>query len=372
MKILFLSKRAYTNKDLLAERYGRIYEFSRHLAELSHSVYGIALDYRRGERLDGWKQEAGNPDWRSYSVFPRPIAGLSHYLKAVRRLILEISPDILVSVSDVYHVILGDWLAQQYGILHIADLYDDYECFGAARFPGIIWRYRKALSRADGIICVSNRLKIYVMSTARPAKEPRVILNAVNKELFRPQDKSECRARFDLPRNRILIGLGGAISKSRGAQVLLDAHEKVLEQRSDIHLVLAGPFLGNIKIPSTEKIHYLGELAYREMPAFYNSLDVGLIINTKSRFAEYCFPQKFFEMRACNLPVVVPAIGDVTKSMMQCTQGLYAPGNKDELAKAIVSQVNNSCLADIAVPDWNLQGNILADFLVKLCAVRAE
>jgi teichuronic acid biosynthesis glycosyltransferase TuaC len=372
MKILFLSKRAYTNKDLLAERYGRIYEFSRYLAGLNHRVYGIALDYRRGEQFDGWKQEAGNPDWRSYPLFPRPIAGLNHYLRAVRRLILEISPDVLVSVSDVYHVILGDWLARQYGILHIADLYDDYECFGAARFPGVIWRYRKALSRADGVVCVSNSLKRYVMYTARPANKPQVILNAVDKGQFRPLDKYACRDHFDLPRHTILVGLGGAISKSRGVQILLDAYRKVFEQRSDIHLVLAGPILGSMQIPNRENIRYLGELAYDEMPAFYNSLDVGLITNIKSRFAEYCFPQKFFEMRACNLPVVVPAIGDVKESMMQCSQGLYAPGNTDELARAIVSQVNDCCLADIAVPDWNLQGKILANYLEKLHAGHAE
>ena len=84
--------------------------------------------------------------------------------------------------------------------MHVADLYDDYECFGAARLPGVKWLYRKALSRADGIVCVSNSLKGHVMSTARPSNEPQVILNAVDKALFRPLAKSECRERLDLPR----------------------------------------------------------------------------------------------------------------------------------------------------------------------------
>ncbi len=366
MKILFLAKRSYTGKDLLAERYGRVYEFSRFLADQGHQVRGIALDYRYG--AGDWRQEDANPEWCSLRLFPWPVSGLRRYRNAVRQTISGFAPDILVSVSDIYHVILADRLAQQYGIVHVADLYDDYECFSAARLPGARRLFRKALSRARGIICVSNTLREHVLATAGPACEPCVIRNAVDRGRFQPQDKSACRDRFKLPGQAIIVGLGGAIARSRGGQELLDAYCMVREQRPDIHLALAGRVMGGLRMPVTETIHYVGELPYDEMPAFYNALDVGVITNTRSCFAQYCFPQKFHEMRACNLPVVVAEIGDVAESMQQCRHGLYEPGDRSALAAAMISQVNQRCLPDIPVPDWAEQGTILLAYLERLHA----
>ena len=111
MKILFLSKRAYTSKDLLAERYGRVYEFSRHLAAQGHEVYGVALDYRWRNRAGAdWQREAAGPDWRSCPIFPQPLAGLGRYLKTVRQLIDDVSPDVLVSVwTFIMSYSVTDW-----------------------------------------------------------------------------------------------------------------------------------------------------------------------------------------------------------------------------------------------------------------------
>jgi glycosyltransferase involved in cell wall biosynthesis len=368
MKILFLSKRAYTGKDLLAERYGRVYEFSRQLADQGHRVRGIALDYRRGaQAAAGWAQ-AANPEWRSFPLFPWPPGGLRRYLQAIRQTMSVFAPDVVVSVSDVFHVILGDRLARRYGSVHVADLYDDYECFAAARLPGARRWFRKALSRAHGISCVSNILKEHVLATAAPACDPCVIRNGVDRGRFQPQDKSACRDRFNLPVQALLVGLGGAIAKSRGGQELLDAYRTLHAQRPDIHLVLAGRVMGGLEIPVADTIHYLGELAYDEMPVFYNALDVGVITNIRSAFARYCFPQKFHEMRACNLPAVVAAIGDVTESMQQCRHGLYEPGNHAALAAALLRQVEQRCLPDIPVPDWEQQGALLLAYLERVHA----
>lgn len=371
MKILYLSKRAYTNKDLLDDRFGRVYEFSRALVREGHSVHGVALDYRRG-RPDAalWEPGASDPDWRPYSLFPRPLHGLYRYLQAIRRLASELSPDVVVSVSDVYHVILGDWLSRQARCTHVTDLYDNYECFGAARLPGVRRLYRRALSRANGITAVSNSLKEHVLATARPACEPQVILNAVDRELFRPVDKSACRRQFDLPQDGVLVGLGGTISRFRGAHTLLEAHKKVLATGRDVHLVLAGAVTGGMDIPCGERVHYLGELAYGDMSRFYNALDAGIIINSDSIFAQCCFPQKFFEMRACGLPVIVAAIGDVKEFMGQCPGGLYKPGDVDDLAQAIARQVTERCMADVDVPDWDQQGKQFTAVLQGIHAAR--
>ena len=46
MRILFLGKRHYTNKDALAERFGRIYQLPRYWAAAGHDVRLRLLEYR--------------------------------------------------------------------------------------------------------------------------------------------------------------------------------------------------------------------------------------------------------------------------------------------------------------------------------------
>ena len=45
-EILWLTKRRYMGKDLVAEKFGRYYELPRHLAAMGHRVTVLALAYR--------------------------------------------------------------------------------------------------------------------------------------------------------------------------------------------------------------------------------------------------------------------------------------------------------------------------------------
>ena len=372
MKILFLSKRVYTNKDLVRDRYGRVYEFSSALAGLGHRVCGLALDYRRrGFAETRVEPEGVNPEWYSRNLFPNPIGGLRKYIAGVAGLVDEFSPDVLISVSDVYHVILGDWLARQYGITHVIDIYDNYEIFKAARLPGMVALYRRALSRANGVVCVSRNLKRYVLATCNPTKEPEVITNAVNEDVFTPHDKDACRRRFGLQSDKALIGLGGAMFKRRGMETIFQAHRVLADANPDIHLVLAGSTDETTAIPESGDVHYLGKIDYRDMPLFYGALDVGIIINRDTSFARYCFPQKFFEMLACGLPMVVAAIGDVKDMMAGCSQALFRPGDANGLAEAILMQHARPCRPDIEVVSWERQGALLSEFLEKTSTLEA-
>ena len=364
MKILFLSKRAYTNKDLVNDRYGRVYEFSRVLADQGHEVYGVAFDYRRGKSGTGThKPEEGIPEWHSFNLFPNPVTGIKDYQRGVAELVGNVSPDILISVSDVYHVIFGDWAARKYNIPHVIDLYDNYEYFGAARVPGVVALFRRAVARAEGCVCVSHQLKKHVLDTCNPKRIPEVIINAVDTDLFRPHDSVMCRRHFGLPENQTLIGLGGALSRNRGVQTVFDAHRTLVKSSPDIHLVLAGSKDGNTTIPDSENIHYLGNLDYAEMPLFFGSLDVGIIINRDTSFARFCFPQKFFEMLACGLPIVAASIGDVKHMMNGCSGALFLLGMEEGLVSAIRKQLAEPCCPDVEIATWEQQGLVLSRYL---------
>lgn len=350
----------------MSERYGRVYEFSSALAKLGHRVCGLALDYRRRGYAGPQPEPAGrNPEWYSRNLFPNPVGGVRRYVATAARLVGEFSPDVVLSISDVYHVILGDWLARRYDIYHVADIYDNYEIFKAAGLPGAVALYRRALSRADGVVCVSRHLKNFVLESCTPVNEPVVITNAVEKDIFTPQDRFACRRHLGLPVHKTLIGLGGAMFKRRGMEAIFQAHRMLVDSDPDIHLVLAGSTDETTAIPDSEYVHYLGKLDYGDMPRFYGALDVGIIINRDTSFARYCFPQKFYEMLACGVPLAVASIGDVCDMMQGCPQALFRPGDADGLARAIRAQLARPCRPEVEVLSWDRQGALLSEFLEK-------
>lgn len=366
MKILYLSKRFYTNKDLIAERYGRVFAFSRGLAGAGHRVTGCALDYRRRVLDRDLAVQEPGLQWRSYPLFPGPLRGLRRYVSDLHAFIREQQPDVLLSSSDVYHVILGDRLARKYSITHFVDLYDNYESFGASRVPGVVSRYRKALRRAAGVICVSRSLGDYLLAEVGLQRSPEIIINAVDLELFQPMDMSACRRQLKLPVNGQMIGLGGAISEHRAASTLFAAHRGLLESGLEVHLALAGTVDRRTTIPESDYVHYLGELDYRSMPVFFGALDVGVISNSDNAFSRYCFPQKYFELRACERPVVIASTGDVRDYTQGCEQSLFTPGDKSALLTALRRQLDAPCLAQVDVPDWAEQGARLATYMERM------
>lgn len=367
MKILILSKRFYTGKDLVGDRYGRVFEFSRWLALRGHEVYGLAFDYHRqdtGRRASSIRETGLK--WDTIRLFPKPVTGIGRYRATISKITEEFSPDIVLSVSDVYHVLAGDWLAKKFGLVHVVDLYDNYESFAAARVPGVVQFFRRALARADGIICVSRPLKRLVLDVCRPAAEPLVVINAVDTANFSPRDRAECRRHFGLPERGKLVGLGGAIGGDRGVQAVFKAHEILMKQDAGIHLVLAGALQKGTGIPGNRNIHYLGELDYAEMPLFFGALDVGIIANRDNAFARYCFPQKFFEMVACCTPVSVAATGEVVAMMNGCKQALFQPENAEDMARAIGEQLEVPCYPDVVIPSWDRSEGVLSGYLEQL------
>jgi len=372
MKILILAKRFYTGKDLVADRYGRVFEFSRSLASRGHKVHGLAFDYHRRDTGQGFSSiREARLKWDTIRLFPKPVTGIGRYRATISKVAEGFSPDIVLSVSDVYHVLAGDWLAKKIGLLHVVDLYDNYESFTAARVPGVVQLFRRALARADGIVCVSHPLKRLVIDTCRPVAKPLVVINAVDTAIFFPRDRAECRRHFSLPEGKRLVGIGGDISSGRGIQTVFDAHERLLDRDNDIHLVLAGPVGKGVEIPGGEFVHYIGVLDYAEMPLFYGSLDVGIITNKSSGFGRYCFPQKFFEMLSCGTHMAVAATGEVRELMRDCKQALFQPEMAEDLSRAILEQLDVPCMPAMDVPSWDQQGALLSSYLEKMvCHVK--
>lgn len=360
MRILVLSKRQYTNRDLIDDRFGRLRELPLALAGLGHAVTGICLSYRsRNEGRFDDHEKAAQVSWHLLNLWRLFSLRAGSYWNTADKIGREFRPDLVWACSDAIHAILGVHVARKLNVPLIVDLYDNFESFPLTRIPGITRLFRRALGRADGVTCVSQPLAGYLRDSSACSCPVNVIENAVPEGLFYQRDQLSCRRELNLPQNGILIGTAGAISRSRGIETLFAAFEILARKRPDVHLVLAGAVDKGLALPKNPKSHYLGLLHANHVPVLLSALNISVICNIESDFGKYCFPQKFYESVACGVPIVAAAAGSMREMLKDHSDQLYTPGNTAHLADALLRQIEKPSVLPMNVPTWNMLGKKL-------------
>jgi glycosyltransferase involved in cell wall biosynthesis len=360
MRILILSKRQYTGKDLLDDKYGRIYEIPEVLAKRGHDVRGLTLSYR--QRPQGMISP-GSVQWHSInlaSFFPG-------YLKSLANALDTFRPDIVIASSDAIHSMTAWRYCSKRNIPYVIDLYDNYEGFGLSRITGVVPMLRAACRSAKGITVVGNALKSYVERNYEPRGPVQVITNAIPSGVFFPRPKVDARALLDLPLHGRIIGTAGSISDKRGSGAMFEAFLKLAETRPDVWLVFAGPRDGTPQRYKHQRIIDLGVLDYSVIPKLFNALDVGVICNENSMFGRFCFPQKFYEMASCGIPFVATDVGEMSQLLAHRPDCLYPVGNSQVLAKRIDAHLQNPAPVEMAaIPTWDEAGLAMEEFIGEL------
>lgn len=354
MKIAFLCKRRYMSKDVVVDRYARLYEIPRQLAKLGHHVRGYCLNYHPGE--DGWWEHDGGPGllhWESRSLGPLYVPALLAYPPRMLGRLREFQPDLLIGASDIPHVALTRWLASRLGVPYAVDLYDNFEGFGQAKIPGFVHALRWGTRRAGLVTTTSEPLRHLVIDEyGMNAATVRAMPSSVDKSVFHPMDKADARRDLALPVDAKLVGTAGALYRDKGIGPLYTAWERLSAARTDVHLVLAGPFRPDLPPPAGHRVHYLGHLAHAHIVKLFSALDVGVVSVLDTDFGRYCFPQKAYEMLACGLPVVAANVGAMSDLFRASPSALFSPADPEGLADAVLNHLNDQTVPDIPVPDW--------------------
>ncbi len=363
MRILVLSKRQYMNQDLIDNRYGRFRELPLALASAGHEVSGICLSYRpRNEGGFDDVEENAKVVWHLLNIKRLLPWDSMSYWRTIDIIGKDLRPDLVWACSDALHAILGAQIAKKLRASLVIDLYDNFESYSATRIPGITSAFRRALRYADGITCVSRPLAAYVRDTSDCKCPIEVIENAVPENLFRPMNRSDSRRKLELPQEGIFIGTAGAISQSRGIETLFNAFEILAQERSDVHLALAGSCDKGLSLPQNSRVHYLGILPPNMVPVVLSTLNIAVICNRESAFGKYCFPQKFYEAVACGVPIVAAATGSMLELLKDRPECLYEPDNVDNLVAVLRRQVTSAVALPLEVPTWSMLGKRLEDF----------
>jgi glycosyltransferase involved in cell wall biosynthesis len=353
MRIAFLCKRRYTGKDVIVDRFGRLYEIPYQLARLGHEVRGYCLDYHRGGNGE-WQHElpAGALHWESHSLGALRLPAIVGYPRLALSRLRRFAPELLIGASDIPHVVLTAWLARRLGAPYAIDLYDNFESFSLARVPGFAAAYRRAIRRANLVTVVSTPLGQLVEKEYQARCPVLTMSNAIDRNVFRPTDQVAARNRLGLPVDAKLVGTAGGLHRVKGLEPLYSAWDLLAAARPDLHLVLAGPIQRGFPPPQGERVHYLGELPQARVADLFSALDVGVVTLLDSDFGRYCFPQKLYEMLACGLAVVAADVGVMSALLAKAPRSRYPGADAAALAAAVLGQLGSPALPELTVPDW--------------------
>jgi len=346
LNILALTKRRYTNKDLIDDRYGRVRELLCELGHLGYRIRGLCLSYTR--KPDGLFRD-NNVEWYSLNLTYFKIPGIIKFLYKANKMASQ--SDLIFATSDSIYAIIGYIIGRMRNIPVIIDLYDNYEYFLLGRLPLIRQLFRLTIRKCDAVICASKPLAKHIKSITNRSNVT-VIENATNLELFRPMNKYFCRKRLGIPEKGVYIGTAGAIHPNRGITILFDAFKKLKETLPDLKLLIAGKWDRSIAKPKDKNIIYLGELPLEQIPILFNSLEVAVVCNMDNEFGRYCFPQKANEILACGIPIAAAKVGSMADLLKETPHCLFLPENVNSLMDCITNHLNSNQDVRFSAKSW--------------------
>lgn len=365
MKILVLTKRTYTNKDVICDQYGRLYEIPRGLSLFGHDVRCVALSYR--PMTQGWYEVDGLEylSWYSLNAVP---SGLLNYSRKVGRALGEWRPDIIWASSDMVHGILGTRLSSLFGVPYVVDFYDNYEAFGLSRIIPLRKQFIRSCQGASGFTFSSEALRQEIVPRYGISEAVSVIRNSVDASVFFPREKRLAREYLGLPQNGKLVGTAGALEKSRGIDDLFRAFLDIATRDQNAYLVVAGPSDQTKKQFHHPRIIDLGVIAHEDVPYLFSALDVGVICNKDSKFGHYCCPMKLKEMVACSLSVVCAKYGDAYLDPDNADVLFYDPGDVEVLSCRVRELFEDPGVDDRGKinRDWVSAARELENFLLRV------
>lgn len=349
MKFALLTKRHYTNKDILDDRFGRLFHLPDQLVNLGHDGLVITGD------LHAKRDEKRQINGLDYYSKPLSLSRLYGFIKYAYLLLKKERPQVLMSSGDTYWGYIGLRLARKLGIPFVFDVYDDYTAFGTNKIPGMKRLFFHTVQNADMIIAAGPPLKEFLS----PHNNSIVVIeNGIDPKLFRPIPRQQARAQLDIPLKDTVIGYFGAIEQNLGIEVLINAATLLKQEVSGLRLLIAGPNNLNLDFASYDFIDYRGFLPQKTVPLLINSCNVAVIPYLPSKIKQLCNACKISEYLACKVPVVATNVSDHENVFRKNQRAVCDPGNSKSMAAAISLQIKSPQLADF-------QNNLTWDKLAK-------
>lgn len=268
----------------------------------------------------------------------------SSYIKKIRYI------QKILTLKKVIHEFKPDFLhahyASSYGLLGALSKFHPYfiSAWGSdiLVFPSNpitkhIIRYN--YSKADKIIVPSKILK--EKSSLYTQKNISIIPFGIDTDLFKPINKKNS--------DKFIIGTVKSLEKIYGIDLLIKAFyivkKKLPDKDIELHIVGSGSEENNLKNLVTtlnifNSVKFLKNISHSELPKIYNQFDVAVFLSRSESFGV-----SVLESSACEVPVIVSAVGGLLEVVDDSITGFYTEiENSEQAADKILLLLNDENL----------------------------
>ena len=282
---------------------------------------------------------------------------LHRYGTICRVLTANITPNIFLSPIkhnvDLVHAHFSIFPAADAGLLYskvkkkplvITYHSDNNLNYGPFLRKSVLLFYNKSvldeiLSHAKAIITPSLRI-LENSQTLKPYAHKIVqIPNGVENSVFDiPNSKEECRKTLNLSTTGFIILFVGALTKSKGLQILIKTMPQIIKAVPETKLIIAGEGYHREKLEQLasnlgvdKHVQFVG-LLRKSLPLYMKSSDVFTLPSFQENF-----PVAILEAMAAGIPVIASRVGGIKDIITDGKTGLLLePGDVDGLTEAIL------------------------------------
>ena len=219
---------------------------------------------------------------------------------------------------------------------------------GLAKKDSLLWKLGRKIEdytykSADMITVISESMKRNIMEKGVPEEKIAVISLWIDTDAVKPvpEENNSLYGEFGIPKDKFIVVYAGNFGKAQGADVVLDAAEK-LKGNGKIRFVIfgGGSEFENAKkrAEALDNVIITSLLPVERVPEVYSLGDIALV-TCKKGVGTSGMPSKTWSIMACNTPIV--AAFDTDSELAEVIEKANAgvavePEDPDKLANAIL------------------------------------
>jgi hypothetical protein len=217
----------------------------------------------------------------------------------------------------------------------------------------------RLLARVDAVVATAQKL----VRTKRPLSGRSFYLpQGVNLRHFAGRRAEPAEVRL-LPHPR--IGFAGGVSDCVDVSLV----RRLGEAFPEGSIILVGPISIDVSQLRLPNVHLLGPRPYRDLPAYVQSFDIGIIPYLLNQWTEAVDPLKLLEYLAAGLPVVTTALPEVQKYANVVAVAADADSFIRKVREGLREdrdEVRRRAWATAARNTWDERASTMLDFLGSL------
>lgn len=186
---------------------------------------------------------------------------------------------------------------------------------------------------ADGVLAVAQGLANDMAALGIPKDRITIHRTGLDRTVFRPLDRGECRAQLDLPVDTPVLATVGALIPRKGQIFAIEA----LAQLPDAVLLLAGAGQDEAALRAaaqahgvSERVRFLGPVPHGDLPVVLSAADVFVLPTASEGLAN-----AWVEALACGTPVVTTPIPGARELLTDPSWGRMGERDGTAIAQAV-------------------------------------